>query len=906
MPLRPGLLRLFRLPLRGRAAIDADVDEELESLIANRIQHLVARGMPPDEARARALERVGATLDEARRILHHSAEHRERRMTAIERIESVIQDVRYAARGLARRPAFTAVAVLTLAIGIGATTAIFSAVNVLLLRPLPYARPDELMKLALVTPPRGANPGIDDMVWSYPKFTVLRDAQRSFSDVALYAASQFTFGATDPERVAAEVVGARYFRTLGVPVIRGRDFDPSIDAAAGAPRQVILSYALWDRRFNADPAIIGRTVDVDRLPWVVIGVAPREFKGLTGQAQLFVPITSRSAEDLNQPQSHEFGLVARRKPGVTAAQAAAEVRALGPRISDAFPNQFDKSAWGARAAPLDDARIAPATRRSLLVLFGAVGLVLLIACVNVANLLLGRASARRRELAVRMAIGAGRTRLIRLLLTESVLLALVGGAASVVVAWLGVHALDTINPAATLRLPRDNSLGVTTFSTIRLDGAALAFTFAVATLVGIVFGLAPALSASGASLAGAMKDDAVNRRGRGSGGSSRRLLVVTEVALAIMLLAASGLMIRSLAKLLAVDYGFDGRGVLTFRLNIPPGDMPRDSMPGFYDQVVARVRAVPGVADVALNNCPPLNGGCNGTGIIRLDRPKIDFGHAPDIGIHWASPSWFSTLGVHLLRGRLITGEDRAGAPKVVVINDAAAERVWPGEDPIGKHVALGQGGLDDAVVVGIVRGVRQKPDSAPKPDAYVAYAQAPRPGMIVFVRTVRPPASMGDEVRRAVHDVAPMLPVYDMQTMEQRTENATARTRFSATLLALFAATALSLAAIGIYGVMSLAVSARTRELGIRIALGADRARVQRLVVGEGLTLAAAGVAIGFVGALFATRVLGNMLYGLEPSDPATYAGVTLVLVAAAAAASWLPARRASRIDPINALRAE
>ena len=909
MPLRPGLRRLFRLPLRSRAAIDADVDEELEALVANRIQHLVAHGHAPDEARAEALRRLGTSLDEARRLLHQSAERRERRMTTAERIESVIQDVRYAIRGLARRPAFTAVAALTLAIGIGATTAIFSAVNVLLLRPLPYAQPEELMKLSLVAPPRGADPERDDLVWSYPKFTVLRDAQRSFSDVVLYSENQFTFGATDPERVSAESVGARYFHVLGVPIIRGRDFDASIDAAPGAPRQAILSYALWDRRFNADPSVVGRTVQIDREPWTVIGIAPRDFKGLSGQAQLFVPITTRSADDLHQPQSHEFWLVARRKPGVTATQAAAEVRTLGARISNAYPNQFDKAPWRARAMPLDDVRLAPATRQSLLVLFAAVGFVLLIACVNVANLLLGRASSRRREIAVRLAIGAGRARLVRLLLTESLLLALLGGAASVAVAWLGVRALGTVNPATTLRVPRDSSLGAMTFSTIRLDASALAFTFGIAALVGVLFGLVPALSASRASLTAALKDDPASRGSRGATagrGASRRLLVVTEVALAIMLLAGSGLMIRSLAKLLAIDYGFDGRNVLTFRLNIPPGGTPRDSMPGFYDLILQRVGALPGVTSVALANCTPLNGGCNSTGLIRLDRPKVDFGHAPEVGIHWVSPTWFSTMHVRLLRGRLMTSTDRAGAPRVVVVDDAAAATIWPGEDPIGKHVELGQGGMDDAEVIGVVRGVRQKPDSEPRPEAYIAYAQAPRPGAVVFLRTARPPASLGDDVRRAVREVAPTLPIYDMQTMEARTANATARTRFTATLLALFAATALSLAAIGIYGVMSLAVSARTRELGIRIALGADRARVQRLVLGEGLSLAATGAVIGIAAALFATRVLRTMLYGLAPSDPVTYVGVAIVLAAAAAAASWLPARRASRIDPIEALRAE
>jgi predicted permease len=907
LELRPGVRRLFRLAPRDGDELDADIDEEIDALIAHRVDALVARGLTREQARLEALHRLGATIDDARRQLHHSARRRERRMHLREYLETVVQDLRYAARGLARRPGFTAVAALTLAIGIGATTAIFSAVNVLLLRPLPYVRPDELMKLSLIVPARGERPGMDDMVWSYPKYTVLRDAQRSFGLVVLYSDDQVTLSSGDPERVAGEAVGARYFELLGIPLSRGRAFEPGIDAGPDAPRQVVISDALWQRRFNADPSIVGRVIEIDRQPWVVIGVAPPEFKGLTGQAQLFTPITARSARDLGGPQSHQFFAVARRKPGVTAAQAQSEMTALGKRISETYPNEYDNTPWGAKATALDDARLAPAVKQSLLVLFGAVGFVLLIACVNVAGLLLGRASARRREIAVRLAIGAGRGRLVRLMLAESTLLALIGGAASVAVAWLGVRGLATIDPANTLRVMRDSGLGAMAFSAIRLDWTALGFTFAVAMIVGLAFGLIPALSASSASLTGALKDDAQGRWSRfGGGTATRRLLVVAEVALAIVLLAGSGLMLRSLGKLLAIDPGFDGRGVLTFRLNIPPGGMARDSVPGFYAQVEERMRAIPGVSDVGLNNCTPLSGGCNGTGLIRLDRPKVDFGHAPGVGIHWASPTWFATMRIPLLRGRLMTDADRTGMPKVVVINDAAAKKIWPGEDPIGKHVALGQGGMEDAEVIGIVGSVRQQVDSEPAPDAYIAFAQAPRAGMVVFLRTSRNPSSLANEVRRAMHEIAPTLPVYDVRTMAERTAAMTARARFSATLLALFALTALSLAAIGIYGVMSLAVSARNRELGIRIALGADQARVKRLVIGEGAVLAAFGAAIGLVAALLATRAMRAMLYDLAPSDPMTYVAVMVLLALTAVGAAWLPARRASRVDPVEALRAD
>jgi putative ABC transport system permease protein len=907
--MRPGIRRLFRLPLRTSAAIHADVDEELESLLAARVDAFVARGMSPADARDEALRRLGSSIESARDQLHQSADLRERRMRLHEHLENLLQDLRYAARGLVRRPGFTTVAVLTLAIGIGATTAIFSAVNVLLLRPLPFAKPDELMKVTLVTPDRNGNKGTDQMVWSYPKYLVFRDAQRLFRETSLYSGQQFTVTSGDIERIRGEFVGATYFRTLGISPARGRDFERSVDAHAGAPKEVILSYALWERRFNADPAIVGRVLDLDREPYTVIGIAPRGFLGLTGTGDVFVPITTRPPDDLGQAMSHEFWMVARRAAGVSAEQAEAAMPLLGARVNDALPDRaFATARWSAKAQPLDAVRVSPPLKRSLLILFGAVGFVLLIACVNVANLLLGRASARRREIAVRLAIGAGRARLMGQLLTESVLLALIGGAASIVVAWFGVHALGSVNPNTTLRVNRDTSIGAVAFSSISLDWTALAFTLVVALVVGVLFGLVPAIGATRASLTDSLKDTGPGTRRSASGTRSvgRHALVVAEVALALVLLAGSGLMIRSLSNLLSVDTGFDARNVLTVRLTVPPGGLAFDSLPGFFTQLLDRVRSLPGVTDVALNNCVPLGGGCNSTVIRFLDRPKVDLGSAPEIGIDWASPTWFAAMHVPLKTGRMFTTADRANSPKVTLINETAAKKFWPNESPIGKHVEIGQRNLDDAEVIGIVGDVRQSPDSVAKPLAYASYFQVPRAGAILFIKTGGNPAALGADVRRAIHEVAPQYPVYDMQTMTDRAASATAQARFSAALLALFAATALSLAAIGIYGVMSLAVAARTREIGIRIALGADRARVQRLVVGEGLALVAAGAVIGLAGALVATRLLRSLLFDLTPSDPMTYAAIVVLLAVAAIVASWIPARRAARVDPVVALRTE
>jgi len=899
--LRPGVRRLLRLPLQTRASATHDADEELESVITSRVEHLVARGMSPENARTEALRRVGASLDDTRRKLHRSAHQRERRMRLSEFVDSVRQDIRYAARGLVRRLGFTVMSVLTLAIGAGATTTIFSAINVLLLRPLPFARPSELTQLSLILPAEGGEPS-SVLGWSYPMFAMFRDAQRVFSDEAVYTAAELTLTSGDVERVTGEYVGATYLRVLGLSPAVGRDFDRALDAHAGAPHEAIISYALWQRRFNADPAIIGRVIDIDREPWTVIGVGPHDFRGLLGKADILLPVMAAPAGQL-AAQNYPFWLVARRAPGVSEAQAASATAILGARVGDAFPNPMGKLKWQASASPLDDARLNPTIKRSLFVLLGAVALVLGIACVNVANLLLGRASARKREIAVRVAIGAGRARLIRLLLTESLMLAFLGSIASVGVAWLGVRALDTVDPgAATSGAPiRAYALGTLSFSSIALDWRALAFTLVVSLVVGLLFGVAPALVAARESSADALKGD----RSGGSRGSGRRALVVAEVAVALVLLTGAGLLMQSLAKLINADTGFDARNVLTVRIAVPPGSIRRDSMPGFYSEILDRVRAVPGVRDAALGLCAPLDGYCFRTPLSRSGAPRT-YLESSMTGVEWVSATWFSVMRVPLKRGRVFTAGDRFAAPRVALLNESAAKKFFGSEDPIGKHISTGLGGMNDAEVVGIVGGVRQRADSVPGAAIYVSYEQFPQPRMMVFVRVGRDPASIGSEIRRAVHDVAPQLPVYDMQTMAQRTATATAQARLRAVVLAAFAVTALLLAAIGIYGVLSFAVTARTREIGIRIALGAERARVQRLVVGEGMALVCIGGAIGLAGALAATRVLRTFLFELTPSDPVIYTSVVLVLAAAAMLASWIPARRAARIDPTVALRAE
>jgi putative ABC transport system permease protein len=908
--IRAGVRRLFRLAVRRPDIVHDDMDDEIRFHFEERVEHLVARGMSRDDARAETLRRLGGDLNETRERLHDSADRRERTMAMHERFEELQQDVRYAARGLVRRPGFTVIAILTLAVGIGANTAIFSAVDALMFRPLPFRDAGELMNVTFATSPHDGSPGETGLPWSWMKYLAFRGTQQAFQETALWTQGNFSFTGEDAERLSGEWVGERYLQALGIAPAVGHAFEAGIDGSYGSRKVVLLSDDLWKRRFNADPAIVGKQVSIERQQFEIIGVLPAGFKGLSGTAELFVPITTRAIADIGPTQawSHEFDMVARLKPGVTMAQAAGAAPQWSRAIAAAWPDQAHGPGWAVRLAPLDEGRVSPKVRASLMVLFGAVGLVLLIACVNLASLLLGRATSRRQEIAIRLALGAGRARLVRFLLAESVVLALLGGAASVGVAFWGTRALAAANPAETLRVQNLSGLGVTGFASIRLDATALLFTLGVSCAVGVLFGLVPALQATQSALAQDVKAGrAAHARGLGWF-TSRRALVVTEVALAIVLLAGSGLMIRSLENLLNVNAGFNPRGLLTLRLTMPRGVVARDSLPGFYDRLLDEVGALPGVTSVALADSPPLAGGSNITRLAPPGTPETELAHMPLVGVHWVTPSWASTLGVVLKRGRLFNAEDRLGAPKSILVSETAAKKLWPGEDPIGKRAGVWQGGFDDgATVVGIVGDVLYHTvDSSAIADVYIPYAQSPAPRMMIFVRTSRQnPLALVPSVRRTVGQLVPGLPVFDIQSMDTRSAAATAQARFSAVLLSLFAFTALALAAIGIYGVMSFVVLQRTREIGIRMALGAGRARVLRGVIGEGLALAGIGGAIGAAAAFAVTRVLRSMLYGVKPGDPATYIAAVVLLVVVAAGASWIPARRAARVEPSEALRA-
>ena len=814
-------------------------------------------------------------------------------------IENLWRDVAYAGRTWKRRPAFAALAISTLALGIAAVTIVFSAVNALMWRPLPFRAPDELMVINLTRKS-------DELPWSYPKFLSFRQAQSAFTSLAVYQRSQLNVTEGEPERVPIEWVGAAYLSTLGLTPSIGRDFSLDADGPGRAPKEVIISDAFWRRRFGGDRAIVGRTIELDREHYDIIGVAPAAFGGLTGQIDVFALNASKPAAQLSRPHMHEYSVIARRRPDVTGAQAREAAATAGVAVATEY--RTGDEPWSAVARPVDDVRVSPVVRRSLLVLLGAGVFVLLIACANLLALLLGHARTREQEIAIRLALGAGRVRVATLFLTEGLLLSLCGAAVGLLLAWWIVQTFQTSNPFAAFGVPMSSDLNVMRLSLVRVDLVALGVALATAVLIGAVLGLALVLHTSGRSVAAA-----ANARGSSSAGDahpgripSHRLLIVGEVALAMILLAAAGVMARSFVKLVAIDPGFQAAQVLTLRLNVPSGTMPMDAIPPFASQLVDRVRAVPGVLAAGISECQPIGERCSGT-VVDFVGPRA--AGLPDkafIGLRWVTGGWFDTLRVPLRHGRVFDATDRNGAPSVLIVNETAAARYWPQADPIGQRVRMGPNPEDVAEIIGVVGDVRSILEQPPEPEGYLAYAQAPRSNMIVFLRTTGDPEAIAGSVRAAIRDVAPPFPVFDVRTMSSRLATATSRLRYSAMLLGVLAALALALAVVGVYGVLSFMVSQRKREFGIRLALGAEPGKILRLVMGEGLRLAFVGGLLGLTGAFWVTSLLRALLFDLEPSDPMAFGGAVALLGITSALATWIPARRAVRVDPATTLRAE
>lgn len=817
-------------------------------------------------------------------------------------LDDVRQDVRHTLRILRANPAFTAIAILILAVGIGATTAIFSVVNATLLRPLPFREPERLMSVFLRMPVQfGA--GEIDMVWSYPKYQVFLTNNRTFSETAIHVADAFTVAGDDgADHVLGESVSARYFQILGIQPQRGRFFQDAEDRPTGGDRSIVISDAYWRDRFGASEQAVGSTLDVFGQRYTIIGVAPPGFAGMTGRARIWPLFTAvRGLSTLQGVTTHQFEVVARLASNVTPAAAKAAMVEIGRAINATYPPDGEP-AWRAAAYTLQELRVDPMVGQSVIVLAVAVSLLLLIACVNVANLLLARTAARRRELAVRLAIGAGQGRLVRQLLTESVILSGLGVVAGLVLAAFAVRALSATAPLAAANLSTvRGTLTAISLGSIALDGRAILVAVAVALFTGLVAGLVPALAAARLPVADAMRTGAVAtptftglRRL-----TSRGALVMAEIALAVVLLVTSGLMLRSLSRLFDAQIGYRPDGVLTARVSLASGRPAGQPIWPFWNELMQRVAALPGVTSVAAGSCAPVGDHCEGTSIRVAGRTED-----AHVSFHVVSPNYFATLGIPVVRGREFTGDDLRESQPVMVINSTAARTIWGADDPLTTPSPRGE---QTVHVVGVAGDVRYEDiEAEPKPAVFFPLSQWTRSRAMLFVRTNGDPAALGAAVRREVRAVNRNHTVSEIATLRERMFDATARNRFATRVLSTFALTALLLAAIGIYGVLSLAVAQRRRELGIRMALGAEQGGVLRMILGQALSIAAAGGIIGAVGAMFAGRAMRSMLYGVTASDPATYVVCAVVLGAAVLVAAIVPALRATQVHPMIALRSE
>jgi len=800
------------------------------------------------------------------------------------------QDVLYALRRLVKAPAFTLVAVATLALGIGANSAIFSVVDGVLLKPLPYPEPDRLVGVYHVADGHRA-------VMSGPNFTdIAKSATTLEGAAAISTGRAILTGKGEPTRLPIAEVSAAFFSVLRVRPELGRPF-AATENTPGSTHVVILSHALWQQRFGGDAGVIGRRIMLDGVAKEVVGVMPAGFAYPDGR-EAWMPIEYDDNFVSKQRASWYLDVIARLRPNVTPQQSAAEVETLGRGLARQYPDA--DSEIGMSTYPLLDALIGD-VRRAVFVLLGAVGFVLLIACTNVANLLLARAAARGSEMAVRTALGANRSRLVRQLLTESVLLSLIGAGAGLLLAVWGVDLLVRLKPAGIPRL--DN---------VHVDATVIAFTVAIAIVTGILFGLVPAFNAT-RGLSDTLKDGGRGAVGARGGSRVRAVLVMAELALAVMLLAGAGLLLRSFMKLEAVDPGFRIGPALTFDLTLPDARYKEDERQiAFFDQLLPRLRALPGVRGASAILGLPLSGLDIIISFQVQGRPPVPPSQQPAMQVRVATPDYFPNIGIPLKRGRLFTDDDRAGTARVVLISETAARQFFPGENPIGRTITLGWGrgpGKPRAggEVVGIVGDVKDGGlNEASQPQIYLPYRQWPVGSMTVVVTTAVPPLSLTDAVRSSVYALDGNLPVSNVSTLDAVVAKSISQQRFYMLLLTMFAAIALVLAAVGIFGVLSYAVSQRTREIGIRMALGAQGRSVVGLVVRQAMLLVAAGIAAGLALGLSLSQTMTRMLFGVTPTDPATFAGVAVLLASVALLASYLPAWRATRVDPIVALRSE
>jgi putative ABC transport system permease protein len=813
-------------------------------------------------------------------------------------MRTLTQDLKYGLRMLARAPGFTAAAVLTLALGIGANTAIFSVVDAVLLKPLPYKDTDRLVMVWEQNPERGWYRNII----SAANFLDWRKQNDVFTQMAsLDPERAFNLtGTGNPEEVWGERVTTNLFTLLGVRPFMGRDFLPEEDKPGGG-RAVILSHGLWERRYGGDANLIGKQISLNNESYTVVGVMPSGFYfppfWRVWAGELWVP-----GLDLSNPvrTMHEYIAVARLKPGVSLAKAQAEMDTIAQRIVQQAP---DDKGWGVGLVGLREQAVGE-TRRPLLVLFGAVGFVLLIACANVANLMLARSAARDREVAIRTALGAERGRLIGQFLTESMLLALLGGTLGLLVAPWVVRVLAAVSGSSALGL-----WGNADLADVTVNGGVLAFTMIVTLATGIIAGLAPALGTSRPDLNRSLKEGGRSASEGVHRHRLRSLLVVSEFALALILLAGAGLMIRTLILLGRVDLGFDPHNVLTMRIPLlGPRYKDQRTQAEFFTELLARVKTLPGVQWASVTRGLPVEG-WEGWGFVTEDNPSLPPDETPDANYQVVAPDYFRAMGIPLREGRFFTDYDTHQSPPVVIVNEELARKQWPGQDPIGKRLRVNDPGKPWLTVVGVAGNVRTEwPAPEFRMEFYLPYTQYPwdlAPRHFI-VRATSNPTALAAAIQREVVALEKDQPVSDLRTLEHVAGEAVGPQRFAVILLGAFAALALALASVGIYGVMAYSVSQRTHEIGIRMVLGARRGNVLSMVVRQALALALVGAGVGLVGALGLTRLLSSLLYSVRPTDPLTLALVTLVLVGVSAFASYIPARRATKVSPTEALRYE